>query len=100
MNVVRIVHHRVHALGLAARDVVAIGGDGLARGYLNEADLTAERFVTDPFDARPGRRMYGTGDRARWRADGTLEFLGRRDRQVKLRGWRMKRAVDFSVDTR
>jgi amino acid adenylation domain-containing protein len=67
-----------------------LGGDGVARGYLGRPDLTAERFVPDPFSERPGARLYDTGDRARLRPDGTLEFLGRRDHQMKVRGHRVE----------
>lgn len=69
-----------------------IGGEGLARGYLGQPALTAAAFLPDPFAAVPGARMYRSGDRARFRADGTLEFLGRVDAQIKLRGHRLELA--------
>ena len=67
-----------------------VGGPGVARGYLNLPDLTAERFIHDPFDRDPHARLYKTGDLARYLADGNLEFLGRRDLQVKVRGFRIE----------
>jgi amino acid adenylation domain-containing protein len=67
-----------------------IGGDGLARGYLNRPELTAEKFIPNPFSPEPGARLYKTGDLARHRSDGNLEFLGRLDHQVKLRGFRIE----------
>ncbi|MBM9488983.1 amino acid adenylation domain-containing protein [Pseudomonas sp. ICBG1301] len=67
-----------------------VGGGGVARGYLNRAQMTAERFLKDPFSADPQARMYRTGDLVRWLADGTLEYLGRNDDQVKIRGVRIE----------
>ncbi|WP_129645515.1 non-ribosomal peptide synthetase [Peristeroidobacter agariperforans] len=67
-----------------------IGGANVARGYLHRHELTAERFIRDPFSDDPQARLYKTGDVARWRADGTLDYLGRNDDQVKIRGFRVE----------
>lgn len=67
-----------------------VGGMALARGYLNQPELTAERFIPNPFDATPGARLYKTGDICRFRPDGMIEFIGRVDHQIKLRGFRIE----------
>ncbi|HEU5226352.1 MAG TPA: amino acid adenylation domain-containing protein [Ktedonobacteraceae bacterium] len=69
---------------------IYLGGAGVTRGYWNRPDMTAQRFVPDPFSQQPGSRLYRTGDLARYRADGQLEFLGRSDQQVKIRGHRIE----------
>ncbi len=69
---------------------LCIGGAGLARGYLNQPGLTAEKFIPDSFSSKPGARLYRTGDLARYRPDGNIEFIGRIDHQVKIRGFRVE----------
>ena len=69
---------------------IHIGGEGVARGYLNRPELTEEKFIPDPFSDKAGARMYRTGDLGKWRADGVIEFVGRNDFQVKIRGLRIE----------
>ena len=76
------------ALGLPGE--IWIGGDGVATGYHRRPELTAARFVTDPYSVEPDARMYRTGDLGRWGADGRLYHMGRLDRQVKIRGLRIE----------
>ena len=69
---------------------IFIGGAGVARGYLRRPELTAEKFLPDPFSEKNSARMYRTGDLARFYADGSIEYLGRADNQVKIRGYRIE----------
>ncbi|MDQ3810191.1 MAG: amino acid adenylation domain-containing protein, partial [Chloroflexota bacterium] len=92
-----IANMRLHVLDDARRQLpigvvgeLFVAGVGVGRGYLNEPERTREAFLTDPFSADPGARLYRTGDLGRWRADGMLEYVGRVDHQVKLRGFRVE----------
>ncbi|HEY9024063.1 MAG TPA: amino acid adenylation domain-containing protein, partial [Burkholderiaceae bacterium] len=87
---VYILDERGVPVGPGVAGEIHIGGAGVSRGYLNRDELSAERFVPDPFAAEPGARMYRTGDLARWREDGNIEYLGRNDLQVKVRGFRIE----------
>ncbi len=87
---VYILNERQQLVGVGEVGELYLGGVGLARGYLNRPDLTAERFLPDPFSTEGGARIYRTGDRARYLADGNLIYVGRTDQQVKLRGMRVE----------
>jgi amino acid adenylation domain-containing protein/thioester reductase-like protein len=87
---IHILDQRRQLVPVGVVGEIYIGGTGVARGYLNREELTAERFLADPFSSEPQARMYKTGDLGRWRADGTIEYLGRNDHQVKIRGFRIE----------
>jgi amino acid adenylation domain-containing protein len=87
---VYLLDNRMRTVPIGVPGEIHIGGHGLARGYLNRPELTAEKFIANPFSPDPASRLYRTGDLARYLADGNIEFLGRIDDQVKVRGYRIE----------
>ncbi|BAY93738.1 MULTISPECIES: non-ribosomal peptide synthetase [unclassified Tolypothrix] len=85
-----ILDNHLQPLPIGITGELYIDGDGLARGYLNHPELTAQKFIPNPFNQQNGARLYKTGDLARYRVDGNIEFLGRIDNQVKIRGFRIE----------
>ncbi|MGL6289302.1 MAG: amino acid adenylation domain-containing protein [Silanimonas sp.] len=89
-TVVRVLDEQNRECAVGEAGEICIGGAGVAQGYHARPELTAERFIADPFDARPGARLYRTGDLGAWNTDGTIKHMGRLDHQVKLRGYRIE----------
>ncbi len=85
-----IVDEELRLAPVGAVGELCLGGEGLGRGYWKQAELTAEKFVPNPYSGRPGARLYRTGDRVRYGRGGAIEFLGRMDEQVKIRGYRIE----------
>jgi amino acid adenylation domain-containing protein len=85
-----IVDEKLSPVPIGEAGELLLGGDGLATGYFRRPELTAEKFIPNPFNGDPGSRLYRTGDRCRWRPDGLIEYLGRIDDQIKLRGFRIE----------
>jgi amino acid adenylation domain-containing protein len=88
--VLRVLDERGRLVPVGVEGEIYVGGEGVARGYRHGADLTAERFVADGYSARAGARIYRTGDRGRYLSDGSIEFKGRTDEQLKVRGFRIE----------
>ncbi|WP_161811434.1 non-ribosomal peptide synthetase [Steroidobacter agaridevorans] len=87
---VYILDEHRHPVPIGVKGELYVGGLGVARGYLNKPEMTQARFIRDPFASDPRMRLYKSGDVGRWRADGTIEYLGRNDDQVKIRGYRIE----------
>lgn len=87
---IHILDDQLRPVGVGATGEICIGGEGVARGYLNRPELTETRFITDPVSKNGPARIYRTGDLGRWRTDGTIEYRGRNDHQIKLRGFRIE----------
>jgi thioesterase domain-containing protein len=85
-----ILDRRLQPVPIGVTGEIHVGGSGIARGYLNQPELTGERFTPDPFSRRTGARLYKSGDLGRWLPDGTIEYIGRNDFQIKLRGFRIE----------
>src|SRR5207249_4741250 len=85
-----VLDRRLEPVPVGIPGELFVGGEGVARGYLDRPELAAERFVPDPFSGAPGARLYRTGDLCRFLEEGSVEFLGRIDHQVKIRGYRIE----------